>query len=123
MRADSPMDCPTSPNCVSSQATNPDRQVEPFHLKAALKENWKRIQAQLSSLPGIRIMNNSDTLIQAECKSRVFRFVDDLTLILNPVTGRIDIRSASRLGYSDFGVNKRRISRLRDDLKRKNIVD
>lgn len=123
MRADSTMDCPTSPNCVSSQATNPERKVEPFQLKQDNKENWLRIQAHISSMPGTRMINCSDTVIHAECKSRLFGFIDDLTLKLDPLTGKIDIRSAARTGYYDFGVNIRRITRLREQLESKNMIE
>ena len=65
--------------------------------------------------------NNND--IHAECRSMIFRFVDDLTLNLNPSNGIIHIRSASRTGYSDLGVNRRRVENLRKKLQQKDIIE
>ena len=66
--------------------------------------------------------DNSDN-IHAECKSMFFRFVDDLTLHLTPSNGIIHIRSAARTGYSDFGVNRRRVESLRKKLQHKDIIE
>jgi uncharacterized protein (DUF1499 family) len=120
--SDPSMDCPSSPNCRSTLALDPDRRIAPMHLKPDWKKNWERIPSLLASIPGTRVMENNSGLIQAECKSRIFGFVDDLTLKTNLQTGRIDIRSASRTGYYDFGVNQRRIQRLRRTLKAAGIV-
>jgi uncharacterized protein (DUF1499 family) len=61
--------------------------------------------------------------MQAECRSRVFRFVDDLTLHLSAAENIVHIRSASRIGYSDFGVNRSRVENLREKLRQKGIVE
>jgi uncharacterized protein (DUF1499 family) len=119
---DPPMDCPSSPNCRSTLALDPDRRIEPMQLKPDWQKNWERIPSYLTSIPGNRVVENNETLIQVECKSRIFGFVDDLTLKVNLQTGRIDIRSASRAGYYDFGVNKRRIQRLRQALIDRGII-
>ena len=60
--------------------------------------------------------------LHAECRSAVFGFVDDLELNLRPAEGIIAVRSASRLGYSDLGVNRKRIETLRTALIRQGIV-
>ena len=117
------MDCPSSPNCVSSLATESKRQIDPFHLKKDYADNWEKMKTELSNMPRTQIIKSSEKIIHAECKSRIFRFTDDLVLILAPLTGRVDIRSASRVGYSDLGVNHKRIKNLRTHLKKKNIID
>jgi uncharacterized protein (DUF1499 family) len=53
----------------------------------------------------------------------IFRFVDDLTLHLTPSNGIIHLRSASRTGYSDLGVNRRRVENLRKKLQQKGIIE
>jgi uncharacterized protein (DUF1499 family) len=55
----------------------------------------------------------SDDYLHAECRSAVFGFVDDLELHLRRQSNSIAVRSASRLGYRDFGVNRKRVERLR----------
>ena len=62
---------------------------------------------------GSHIITASETYLHAEFRSLIFRFVDDLELLVDPVAGVIDVRSASRLGRSDFGVNRRRVEELR----------
>jgi uncharacterized protein (DUF1499 family) len=60
--------------------------------------------------------------LHAEVKSRVFRFVDDLELLLDPASGVVGIRSASRVGYSDLGVNRRRVETLRQQLIQAGVI-
>jgi uncharacterized protein (DUF1499 family) len=121
--SDPSMDCPSSPNCHSSLAADPGRRVEPMKLKPDWPKNWERIPAILESLSGNKVVQNNQTLIRVECKSRIFGFVDDLTLKINPQTGIIDIRSAARTGYYDFGVNKRRIQTVKNALKTKGVIE
>ena len=121
--SDPSLDCPYSPNCRSTLALDPDRRIEPMQLKPDWQKNSERIPPLLASIPGSRVVQNNGTLIHAECKSRIFGFVDDLILKVNLQTGRIDVRSAARTGYYDFGVNKRRIHRLRQALKDRGIIE
>jgi uncharacterized protein (DUF1499 family) len=64
-------------------------------------------------MPGARIISDEDGYLHAEFRSRVFRFVDDVELLMDEAGHKIDVRSASRLGYSDLGVNRRRVEQLR----------
>ena len=117
------LDCPDTPNCVSSLAKNPKLRVEPFKLKKDPKTNWDIVHKMVASLPRTKIVSADKSDIHAECRSMIFRFVDDLTLHLSPSNGIIDIRSASRTGYSDFGVNRRRVENLRKKLQQKDIIE
>jgi uncharacterized protein (DUF1499 family) len=76
----------------------------------------------VSSLPRTTIVDDSGQYLHAECRSAVFRFVDDLELHLRPDEGAIAVRSASRLGYSDFGVNRGRVETLRRKLVSAGVV-
>lgn len=69
--------------------------------------------AAVQKLPRARIVTQTDNYLHAECRSRVLGFVDDLELHYRPGQGMISVRSASRLGYSDFGVNRKRVEKLR----------
>jgi uncharacterized protein (DUF1499 family) len=70
----------------------------------------------------VHIVTDSAGYLHAECESAVFGFVDDLELHLRPDEGVIAVRSASRLGYSDVGANRRRVERLRAMLTRLGVV-
>jgi uncharacterized protein (DUF1499 family) len=117
------LDCPDSPNCVSSLAKNPKHRVEPFKLKKDPKTSWDIIQKTVGSLPRTKIVTADNSDIHAECRSMIFRFVDDLTFHLTPSNDIIHVRSASRIGYSDFGVNRRRVENLRKKLRHKDIIE
>jgi len=88
-----------------------------FYMQAALKgdftEAWSEIRRIVAALPRSAVIKADETYLHATFKSRIFRFVDDLELFLNPSTGIISIRSAARTGYWDFGVNRHRVEKLR----------
>jgi uncharacterized protein (DUF1499 family) len=117
------LDCPDTPNCVSSLAKNPNHRVEPFKLKKDFKAGWDIVRKTVGALPRTKIVSADHSDIHAECRSMVFRFVDDLMLHLTVSDGIIHIRSASRTGYSDFGVNRRRVESIRKKLQQKDIIE
>lgn len=106
-------DCPGRPNCVSSQASDDAFRVAPFAFGDTPALAWDRLKAAVSSMPGARIISEDDQYLHVEFRSRIFRFVDDVELLLDVPGNKIDVRSASRLGYSDMGANRRRIEQLR----------
>ena len=117
------LDCPDMPNCVSSLSKNPKHRIEPFKLKKDHKTGWDIVQKTVGSLPRTKIVSADNSDIHAECRSMIFRFVDDLMLHLIPSNGIIHIRSASRTGYSDLGVNGRRVESLRKKLRNIDIIE
>jgi uncharacterized protein (DUF1499 family) len=104
--------CPASPNCVSSLATD-GHYIAPLIYKDAPEHAWERLKAVVLTQPRTVITAETGNMLHAEVRSLVFRFVDDLDFILLPDKGLIHVRSASRTGYSDFGVNRRRVERIR----------
>jgi uncharacterized protein (DUF1499 family) len=118
-----PAACPDRPNCVSSQAHDGKHAIEPFRLKGNPTAGWSAITGIIGSFPRTTIVKATESYLHAECKSRLFGFIDDLELYLDPVTGVIAIRSASRVGYYDFGVNRRRLSDLREMLMDKGLIE
>jgi len=64
----------------------------------------------------------TDDYLHAECSSAFFGFVDDLELHLRPGQGTIAVRSAARLGHSDFGVNRKRVEKLRSLLTQQGVI-
>lgn len=73
-------------------------------------------------MPRTRIAHADGTNLHVECRSRLFRFVDDFELELRPGEGIVAVRSASRLGYTDLGVNRRRVEALRAELTKRGVV-
>ena len=114
--------CPSSPNCVSSDASDSVHAVPPFQLEMSTAKAWPRVQDAVSALPRAQIVKATDVYLHAECKSSLFGFVDDLELQLRPTEGLIAIRSASRVGYSDLGVNRQRVEHLRAALIKHGII-
>lgn len=114
--------CPASPNCVSSDAPDPAHQVSAFSLTVPTEAAWQAVGLAVSALPRTKIVVDTGQFLHAECRSAVLRFVDDLELHLRPGEGQIAVRSAARHGYSDFGVNRRRVETLRQALVSTGVV-
>jgi uncharacterized protein (DUF1499 family) len=114
--------CPDRPNCVSSEARDAGHGIAPFRLKGDPAAGWEGVRGVVGGFPRTITVKATDRYLHAECKSRIFGFIDDLELQLDIATGVIAIRSASRVGYSDLGVNRRRIEALREILKENGVI-
>jgi uncharacterized protein (DUF1499 family) len=106
-------DCPSSPNCVSSLSSVPAQRIDPLSFQDAPEEAMRRLETVLAGVSGVTIISRAEDYIHAEAKSMVFRFIDDLEFLLSRENGVIHVRSASRVGYSDFGVNRKRMEGIR----------
>ncbi len=107
--------CPSSPNCVSSQSMDQAHHVKPIAIpEGNLKDISSVIERVVMTYGGAEIVKNDGSYIHAIFKSKVFRFVDDVEFFIQHEKKMIEIRSASRTGYSDFGVNRKRIENLRE---------
>jgi uncharacterized protein (DUF1499 family) len=113
--------CSGRPNCVSSQAENDAHRVAPLDIgpPEAAEVVWQRLQRVLGEMTRVRIVTATDHYLHAECSSALFGFVDDLECLLDAEAGVIHLRSAARMGYSDLGVNRRRIETLRERVNRR----
>lgn len=108
-------------NSVSSQATlYPDHpqlayaSIAPLPFKAAgAPQSFQALQAVLRAMPGMTIVEQKPDYLHAEARTRWLHFVDDLEFWANPASGTIELRSASRLGREDLGVNRERIETIR----------
>ena len=116
-------DCPDSPNCVCTDAEDPAHRVAELPLAMAPGEAWIAIRTVVQALPRTRIVKRTSDYLHAECRSKWFGFVDDLELHLRNAHGPVlAVRSASRIGYSDFGVNRARVEQLRSDLVQRGVI-
>lgn len=105
--------CPDKPNCVSSQTDNRHQYIAPFSFNDAPSQAMRRLRNAVLAERRITLLSEEGGYLHAEARSLVFRFVDDLEFLLDPTDSLIHVRSAARTGHSDFGVNRRRIERIR----------
>lgn len=106
--------CPERPNCVSSlAAADAAHRVEPLPLVGQPEEALARLRRILEELPRSTILESDAGYLKVRFRSPVFRFADDLELAVDAAAGVVHVRSAARFGYSDFGVNRRRVEELR----------
>ena len=105
--------CPDSPNCVNSQTTDEKHSITPFTYDGSRQDAIQRLKQAVSDLKRTQIVEERDDYLRIECTSALFRFVDDVEFYF-PEENVIHVRSASRLGYSDLGVNRKRVETLRE---------
>jgi uncharacterized protein (DUF1499 family) len=104
--------CPALPNCVSSRADAAEQRVEPLRYDGDAAPARTRLLGVLNGMKRVRIVQSNDAYIHAEFSSAVFGFVDDVEFQFGP-PGVIQVRSASRTGYYDFGANRDRVEAIR----------
>ncbi|WP_162063402.1 DUF1499 domain-containing protein [Vibrio taketomensis] len=110
--------CSDKPNCVSTLESREDYKLEPYVLRAEV--NIEQIEHAALQLPGAKTAEKSDDYLRIECTSKIMRFVDDLELKIDG--NQLMVRSESRVGYSDFGVNRKRAEQLRTLLSQANLL-
>ncbi|MBE9007914.1 DUF1499 domain-containing protein [Fortiea sp. LEGE XX443] len=113
--------CPTSDNCVVSQDADSKHGIDPisYHLdRDTARETLLKV---LSVVPRTEVLEQTDNYIHAISKSRIFKFVDDVEFYFPSDESVIHLRSASRVGESDLGVNRRRLEQIRLALRDLNI--
>lgn len=101
--------CKRTPNCVSSQADPQDR--EHYIAPIAFNGDMRAVRKAVESMPGASVIRAEADYLYAEFRTRLMRFVDDVELLREGKT--LHVRSASRLGRRDFGVNRKRVEALR----------
>jgi uncharacterized protein (DUF1499 family) len=106
--------CPDKPNCVSSLEEDKDRRVPPLAYSGDMEQARGRILEILKGFDRIKIVVSEKDYIHAESRSALFRFVDDVQFYFPPGEKIVHVKSAARSGYYDFGVNRKRIDRIRE---------
>jgi uncharacterized protein (DUF1499 family) len=104
--------CPGTPNCVCSQSEDPRWSIDPLP-PVAIAEIKKAIE----SMERTKIIEETENYLYAEFTSKLMGFVDDVEFYFDPITNVVQVRSASRLGKSDLGVNRQRIEEIRAKLQ------
>jgi len=107
--------CPESPNCVCSEYQGKPF-VEPLYFDESGEQAWERAKRVLREIGG-RIKIEENGYLRAVFTSKIFRFRDDVEMRLEADKRRIHVRSSSRIGYYDFGVNRKRVEKIRQAFK------
>lgn len=112
--------CPASPNCVVSQDADAKHAIEPIPYQVNRNAAKEILLKVLTVVPRTEVTEQTDDYVHALSKSRIFKFVDDVEFYFPANESVIHVRSASRVGDSDLGVNRRRVEQIRlalQDLK------
>lgn len=112
--------CPSSPNCVSTADKN-SHSIASFNLAIPPGQAIEAIATELNKLPRVKIATQEERYLRAEFTSAIFRFVDDVEFYVHE-DGKLSVRSASRVGYSDLGENRSRVEKLRTIFRDKAII-
>ena len=110
------MPCPKTPNCVNSQVVDEKHYIPPIHFMGTESDAKNRILQILKSEKRIKILADETHYIRVAFSSALFGFVDDVEFYFleNQANDTIiHVRSASRVGYSDLGANRKRIEQIR----------
>ena len=106
-------ECPKSPNCVCTQSEDSSHWIAPLSFSCPAADVLPMLLSIVSEMPGASVSEEDEQYLRIEFRSRFFRFVDDLEFLVEPESSRVHFRSASRVGYSDLGVNRTRMEEIR----------
>ncbi|MFW2382383.1 MAG: DUF1499 domain-containing protein [Acidimicrobiales bacterium] len=111
--------CPSSPNCISTQADPADTRhyMAPIELSSPPDDVLDVVQAVLEETSGAEVAHRTADHIDAVFTTRIFRFKDDVSFTVEG--GKLHFRSASRLGHSDLGANRKRMTALLPQIEAK----
>lgn len=104
-------DCPAKPNCVCTTASRSSQEMPPLYFSGSAEEAIQEVAELLCLWPRVSIEVRSGSYLKATVRTRWLRFIDDVEFLAD-TAGRLDFRSASRLGYSDLGANRRRMEAM-----------
>ena len=108
--------CPRSPNCVCSDADDSVHAIAPLSISGDPLAAWDALVTHVESERAYTIVAREPNYLRAEARTRWLKFVDDVEFHLRPERNQIAMRSASRIGYSDLGANRRRLEAVRKAL-------
>lgn len=122
VRGESLANCPSSPNCVASHLKPEDKEhyIAPLDWPQEMSADQvlDRLEKIVRQSERTKIIKKQKDYLYAEYKSKLMGYVDDVEFYLVEKAGKIHVRSASRIGYGDWGVNRKRIESVRAELKK-----
>jgi uncharacterized protein (DUF1499 family) len=104
--------CPNSPNCVSTQSEAKRHAMEPLPYLQTREASKERILSILKGMRRMEIVTLTESTIHVEFRTALWKFVDDVEFLFDDRTRAVHFRSASRVGYYDFGLNRRRMKEI-----------
>jgi len=104
--------CPASPNCVSTESKDVKHRINPLTFTGSVENAREKLIRIVGQMPRTSLVTHSEKYLHFECRSRLFQFVDDLEFYIDAERQMIQMRSASRVGYSDLGVNRARVKKI-----------
>ena len=104
--------CPSSPNCVSTEAADPKKRMTPLPYRVDRATSQMLLLAIIESMPRATVVSSGEHYLHVEFRSALFGFVDDAEFVFDDAAEVIRFRSAARRGYWDLGVNRRRMSAI-----------
>ncbi len=111
--------CPDKPNCVSTLTKSKDHKVEPWALTKNTAEVLKAVKDEVSKLSRTELIKETGNSLHFVFTSKIFRYKDDVWFYVDQDNKQLQFKSASRVGYSDLGANKKRMDKLRALLNNK----
>ena len=105
--------CPETPNCVSTQSIDEQHKIKPITYDSSLEKAKEKIVKIINSIKRTEIITHTNDYIHSEFKSKLFKFVDDVEFYFDDNEKIIHFKSASRVGRSDLGVNRKRMENIR----------
>lgn len=108
-------ECPSTPNCVNSFSSDSTHAIAPLK-SSDIEKAFVDLKQVIASQPRTKIIESTENYLYAEFTSKLMGFVDDVEFYLDKASNAIQVRSASRLGESDLGVNRQRIESIRTQL-------
>jgi uncharacterized protein (DUF1499 family) len=105
---------PKSPNAVSSQADDTDKQVDALPMTGSAMETKQKIISCLKQMGGNAIENETDSYVYSVFTTRLMRFKDDVEFYIDEAHQLVHFRSASRVGHSDLGANRKRYQSFKE---------
>ena len=110
--------CPSSPNCVSSQSDDGRNKIEPIRFTFTPAEAMDRLQKVIQGMKRANLVKETSNYLHVEFRT-LLGFVDDVEFHADESQKVIHLRSASRLGYWDLGVNRKRMESIRAKFEKK----
>jgi uncharacterized protein (DUF1499 family) len=104
--------CPKSPNCVSSLAATARHRIEPLAAYQSADRTMQILKEVVAAYPRTRILTEESAYLHVEFRVAT-GFRDDVEFLIDASSGLVHVRSASRIGYWDFGANRRRVETFR----------
>ncbi|AFY70114.1 hypothetical protein Pse7367_1838 [Thalassoporum mexicanum PCC 7367] len=110
--------CPGTPNCVSSQSDDAEHGIAPLKYNNSPEQAIAELKQIIGNMKGTEIISDRADYLYVEFTSSLMGFVDDVEFYINPEQNVVEVRSASRLGESDMGVNRKRVEAIRAELNK-----